>query len=81
MLKIKVIGSGCPTCQKLADMCKQVIEGNSLEAYIEKVTDISKFAELGVFMTPGLIINDELKISGKLPTQLTLEHWIIEATK
>ncbi|MCK5075829.1 MAG: thioredoxin family protein, partial [Calditrichia bacterium] len=54
MLRIKVIGSGCPTCQKLGDMCKVVIDKNSLDASIEKVTDINKFAELGVFMTPGL---------------------------
>ena len=79
MLKIKVIGSGCPTYQKLADMCKQVIEGNSLKADIEKVTDINKFAELGIFMTPGLIINDKLKSAGKLPTPSALEHWIMEA--
>jgi len=78
MKKIKVVGGGCATCHKLADMCKTIIDNNNVNAEIEKVTDLNKFAELGIFMTPGLIINDEVKSSGKLPDETTLEKWIIE---
>ena len=78
MLNIKVVGSGCPNCQKLAALCEEVIEENDLDAEIEKVTDLDKFAELGVFMTPGLVVNDEVVSSGKIPTKSTLAKWLQE---
>lgn len=78
MLNIKVVGSGCPNCQKLAALCEEVIEENELDAEIEKVTDLDKFAEIGVFMTPGLVVNDEVVSSGKIPTKSTLAKWLQE---
>ena len=79
MLKIKVVGGGCATCHKLADMCRTIIDEHNIDAEIEKVTDLNKFAELGIFMTPGLIINDQVKSSGKLPDENTLEKWLLES--
>ncbi len=79
MMTIKVVGSGCPTCEKLAQMCQQVIEEKKLAAQLQKITDIEQFLELGVFMTPGLIINDKLVASGKLPTIETLIRWLEDA--
>ncbi len=78
MLNIKVVGSGCPNCQKLAALCEEVVEEHDLDAQIEKVTDLDKFAELGVFMTPGLVVNDEVVSSGKVPTKSTLAKWLQE---
>lgn len=79
MLNIKVVGSGCPNCERLADLCRQVIEENHIQAELEKVTDIRKFAELGIFMTPGLLLNDQVVSSGKIPAKSTLTQWITEA--
>ena len=81
MLNIKVVGPGCMNCEKLADMCKEVVKENNIDAEIEKITDISKFADLGIMMTPGLLLNNKVVVSGKLPTKSTLTHWIIEANK
>lgn len=81
MLQIKVVGPGCPNCQNLEKLCQEVLIENELEGYVEKVTDISKFAELGILMTPGLIVNDEVLSSGKIPVKSTLAHWLIEAAK
>lgn len=81
MLNIKVVGPGCYNCQKLETLCKEVVQENNLEANIEKVSDIKQFADLGIFMTPGLIINNKVISSGKLPTKSTLEHWIKDAAK
>lgn len=81
MLNIKVVGSGCPNCQKLEEMCKEVVEENEIEAQIEKETDFKKFAELGIFMTPGLLINNKVVSSGKLPVKSTLENWIKKAAQ
>jgi len=79
MLHIKVVGTGCPNCQNLEKMCREVILENDLEGHVEKVTNISKFAELGVFMTPGLVVNGKVLSSGKIPLKSSLEHWLKDA--
>ncbi len=78
MLNIKVIGSGCPSCQKLEALCKEVVSEQNIEADIEKVTEVNLFADLGIMMTPGLIVNDKVISQGKIPTKTTLEHWLKE---
>lgn len=79
MLNIKVVGSGCPNCQRLEQLCQEVISENEVSATIEKVTDFNKFADLGILMTPGLLLNDKVLSSGKIPTKETLQNWISEA--
>lgn len=79
MLEIKVIGSGCPNCKKLEALCNEVVNENNLNAKIEKVTDFNQFGELGIMMTPGLIVNGKILSQGKIPTKSTLEHWIIDS--
>jgi small redox-active disulfide protein 2 len=76
MLNIKVVGSGCPNCQKLEALCKEVVSDQRLEANIEKITEVNQFANLGVIMTPGLIVNDKVLSQGKIPTKSTLIHWL-----
>jgi len=76
MLQIKVVGSGCPNCQKLASLCSEVVEGNRLDAEILKITDLDQFADLGIMIIPGLIVNDKVLAQGKIPTKSTLEHWL-----
>lgn len=79
MLHIKVVGPGCMNCEKLAAMCQSIIIEKEIEGYVEKITDREKVTKLGILMTPGLIINDKVVCSGKIPTQSTLEHWILNA--
>ena len=79
MLNIKVVGPGCMNCEKLATMCEGAVTENNIQAEIEKITDISKFADLGIMMTPGLLINNKVVSSGKIPTKATLAQWISEA--
>jgi small redox-active disulfide protein 2 len=81
MLHIKVVGPGCANCRKLAQLCQEVIVENELEGYVEKVTDVSKFADLGVLLTPGLVVNGKVISSGKIPTKSTLAHWLSDAAK
>ena len=80
MLNIKVVGSGCSNCEKLEQLCRDVVKDNNIEAEIEKITDINTFADLGILLTPGLLLNDKIVSSGKLPDKWTLENWIKEAT-
>lgn len=79
MLNIKVVGGGCPNCQKLAAICNEVISEQNFKGNIEKITNINEFADLGVFKTPGLVVNDEVLSQGRIPDKATIENWLREA--
>lgn len=81
MLDIKVVGSGCANCKNLENLCVEVTTEQDIKANIDKITDINKFTEFGVFKTPGLIVNGEVVSQGKIPTKFTLEHWLKEKEK
>jgi small redox-active disulfide protein 2 len=76
MLDIKVIGKGCPNCEKLEQLCHEVIKEENLDAQVEKVTDVNEFADYGAMMTPGLVVNDKLLSQGKIPVKNTLSKWL-----
>lgn len=81
MLSVIVLGPGCPNCLRLENMCRETIVSLGIEAEITKITDHDQIADYGVFITPGLIINGKLMVSGKMPTQSTLANWIKTAVK
>lgn len=81
MLKVIVLGSGCPNCKKLEQLCYDVAAENNLDMHLEKITDFKKFADYGIMFTPGLVINGKVMSSGKIPTKATLAHWMIEANQ
>ncbi len=81
MLTIQIVGSGCKNCENLYQLCADVTAENNIEADIQKITDKEKFTELGVWITPGLIVNGKLLSSGKIPTKSTLTHWLLEVDK
>jgi small redox-active disulfide protein 2 len=76
MLNIKVVGSGCFNCNKLEQLCREVVADNNIDAEIEKITDINTFADLGIMITPGLLLNNTVVSSGKIPSKESLEKWI-----
>ena len=79
MNTIKVYGSCCANCTKLEAMCNEVVRELSIEAKIEKVTDIQEIMKTGILSTPGLEVNGKMVSSGKLPIKSTLVHWIMNA--
>jgi small redox-active disulfide protein 2 len=81
MLDIIILGTGCPNCIKLENLCKEIVAEKNLEANIEKVTDMNKFMDYGVMLTPGLVVNGKVLSQGKIPVKNTLEHWLEEAGK
>ena len=81
MLNIKVVGSGCANCEKLEQLCRDIVKDNHIQAEIEKITNVNDFADLGILITPGLLLNNKVVSSGKLPTKWTLENWIKEAAQ
>jgi len=68
-MDIKVLGSGCANCQKLERIAREVVQELGIEATVEKVTDIKEIAKAGVLITPGLMLDGEVKISGKVPSK------------
>jgi small redox-active disulfide protein 2 len=77
-LTVKILGPGCPSCRNLEQMVMAVVAELSLPAEIEHVTDIKEIARLGVFATPSLMINDDLKASGHPPSKESLKKWLLE---
>jgi small redox-active disulfide protein 2 len=73
-MKIQVLGSGCKSCDTLYESVTKALEKTQLSqtAHLEKVNDIDYFRKMGVFTTPGLVIEGELISSGKIVTQEAL---------
>jgi small redox-active disulfide protein 2 len=65
-MNIKILGSGCPRCIQLYDAVKKAADEMGLDYTIEKVTDMNKIMEYGVVMTPALIVDEEVKLAGKV---------------
>lgn len=76
MLNIVILGTGCPSCIKLENLCREVVAEKNLEANIEKVTDMNKFVDYGVMLTPGLVVNGKVLSQGKIPVKNTLQNWL-----
>jgi small redox-active disulfide protein 2 len=65
-MEIKVLGTGCPKCQALEKNTKDAVAELGLDARIGHVTDVNEIADYGVFMTPGLVVDGEVKLVGKV---------------
>ena len=68
MITIRILGTGCPKCAKLAEAAKAAADGLGIEYNLQKVTDITEIMALGVMMTPALVVDGEVKVAGKVPT-------------
>lgn len=65
-MKIKIMGTGCMKCKRLAKNVEKAVAELGISADIEKVEDINAIMDSGVMLTPGLIVDDELKFSGRV---------------
>jgi small redox-active disulfide protein 2 len=77
-LDIKVLGPGCPKCQQTENVVKEAVSEAGVAADIEKVTDIMEIAGYGVFLTPAVVVNGEVKSAGKLPKKDEVLAWLKE---
>ena len=74
-MDIKVLGPGCTKCQKTEKIVKDAVAESGVEASVEKVTGALEIAEYGVFGTPAVVIDGEVKSVGKIPKKEVL-GWI-----
>ncbi|WP_428024141.1 thioredoxin family protein [Arcobacter sp.] len=65
-MKIEILGTGCTKCKALEENAKKAVADAGIFAQVEKVDDIEKIMAYGVMSTPGLVINGEVKSTGKL---------------
>ena len=78
MLTIKVLGSGCANCKRLESLTKQAVSSLGIEAEIIKVTDYAQIMEYPIMATPGLVIDENLVCSGRIPTPAEITTWITD---
>jgi len=81
MVEIKVLGPGCANCKRLEQIARKAVDNLAVEANIEKVSQIQEIIDLGVMATPGLIINDKVVSSGRIPSESEVTGWIENAIK
>ncbi len=73
---VKILGTGCKKCQTLEAKVRALIALNNIDANVEKVTDINEMVRYGIMMTPGLVINEEIKSFGVIPKDDQLLNWL-----
>ena len=78
-MKIKILGPGCARCHQLEQMVKEVIRELSIDANIEDVRDLKKIMEYPILTTPGLVINEKLVCSGRVPSKTEITTYITTA--
>lgn len=75
-MDIKVLGPGCPKCEQTKNMVMEAVKETGVEANVEKITDTMKIASYGVFGTPAIVIDGQVKSVGKIPTKDQIKEWI-----
>jgi small redox-active disulfide protein 2 len=76
MISVKILGTGCKKCQNLENKVRELVAANNIEAAVEKVTDIQEMVNYGIMMTPGLIINEQVKSFGIIPKDDQILSWL-----
>lgn len=75
-MEIKILGTGCPKCKALHKAVTEVVSEMGISADIKKVEKLDEIVEAGVMLTPGLMINGKLKVTGKVPGKEDLKKYI-----
>ena len=78
-MKIKVLGTGCPKCKKLYVEAEKAVASSGVEAELEKVEKIDDIMKYGVMMTPALVVDEEVKASGRIPSIPEIVTWLTTA--
>lgn len=76
MLTIKILGGGCANCKRLEAQTRKVVEKLDIDAEFIKVTDHNQIMEYPILATPGLVINEKVLCSGRIPSELEIESWL-----
>ena len=75
-MEIKVLGPGCPKCQTTEKNIKDAVIDAGIDAKVDKVTDLMEIAKYGVFGTPAVVVDGEVKSVGKIPGKEEIMSWL-----
>jgi len=78
-MDIKILGPGCAKCQSLEKTVKEVVAALKLDIKIEEIKDMKRIMQYSILMTPGLVINGKVVMSGKVPSRAEVERYIKNA--
>ena len=73
---IKILGTGCSNCKRLEENTKKAVKELGLDATIEKVTDIKDIMKYGIMKTPGLVVDEKVKVFGRVPTVEEIKKYL-----
>ena len=79
-MEIKVLGRGCAKCNLTEEIIRQVLLEERIDAQVEKVTGCKQIAAFGVFLTPAIMIDGEVKWVGRIPTKKEIRTWTSHVT-
>lgn len=75
-MEIKILGKGCSKCQRLEELARAAAAEAGIEATFTKVKELDDIIAYGVAVTPALVIDDDLKCSGRLPSKQEIAGWL-----
>ena len=75
-MEIKILGPGCARCQQLEKLVREAITEAGVVATVEKVSDFKAIADYGVFTTPGVVVNGQVKSVGRIPKKKEILDWV-----
>jgi small redox-active disulfide protein 2 len=75
-MDIKVLGPGCPKCHQTEQLVREAVAETGVTANIEKITDLMKIAGYGVFGTPAVVVDGQVKSVGKIPKKDDIKSWL-----
>jgi small redox-active disulfide protein 2 len=75
-MEVKVLGMGCPKCKRLEAMAREVAAELGVEATFTKVQDMDAILAYDVATTPALVVDEQVKVSGRLPSKDEIRSWL-----
>jgi small redox-active disulfide protein 2 len=77
-MEIKILGGGCPKCKRLEQITREVVEDLGVEATFGHVKDMTEIMAYDVISTPALVIDEDVKVSGRIPRKDEIRAWVAE---
>ena len=75
-MKVQILGPGCPRCEEAAENAKAAAQALGIEIDLEKVQQTADIAKFGVMFTPALVLDGDVKVSGRIPTVDEIKDWL-----